>query len=93
MKCEVVGKIRESGRNIGDMISSGEIDYMINTPYGQETRSDGYYLRTEAVKHGVTSVTALSAASAFVAALEALADNPEGLDVIALQDLPQIDVK
>jgi carbamoyl-phosphate synthase large subunit len=93
VKCEVVGKIRESGRNIGDMISSGEIDYMINTPYGQETRSDGYYLRTEAVKHGVTSVTALSAASAFVAALEALADNPEGLDVIALQDLPQIDVK
>ena len=93
VKCEVVGKIGEPGRNIGDMISAGEIDYMINTPYGQETRSDGYYLRTEAVKHGVTSVTALSAASAFVAALEALADNPEGLDVIALQDLPQFDVK
>ena len=93
VKCEVVRKISEPSPNIGDMISAGEIVLMINTPYGQETRSDGYYLRTEAVKHGVTSVTALSAASAFVAALEALADNPEGLDVIALQDLPQYDVK
>ncbi len=93
VKCEVVGKIGSPGRNIGDMIAAGEIVLMINTPYGQETRSDGYRLRTEAVKHGVTSVTALSGASAFVAALEALSDNPCGLDVVALQDLPQYETQ
>lgn len=28
------------------MIMNGDIDLMINTPFGQETRSDGYHLRT-----------------------------------------------
>ena len=93
VRCEVVRKIGEEHPNVGDMIANGEIALLINTPYGQETRSDGYYLRTEAVKHGVTSVTALSAASAFVAALEAIDENPDGLGVIALQDLPQTEVR
>ena len=42
------------------MISNGEIALIVNTPYGSETRGDGYFMRTEAVKHGVTCVTALS---------------------------------
>ena len=36
---------------------------------------------------------ALSGASAFTAALEALDENPYGLPVVALQDLPQHEVK
>ncbi len=92
VKCAVVGRIGDPHPNIGDMLAKGQIAFMINTPYGQETRSDGYTLRTEAVKHGVTSVTALSGASAFVAALEALAENPYGLDVIALQDLEMFEI-
>ena len=65
---------------------------MVNTPFGRTTRSDGYALRTEAVKHGVTCVTALSGASAFVAALEAAADAPDGFSIRALQDLEVYDV-
>ena len=93
VKCEVVRKISEPHPNIGDMIAAGEIALIINTPYGSETRGDGYYMRTQAVKHGITSVTALSGASAFTAALEVLNENPYGLEVIALQDLEQFEVK
>ena len=57
--------------NVGDMVANGEIAFMINIPYGPGSRGDGYLLRTEAVRRGVTCVTALSAANAFVAALEA----------------------
>ena len=94
--CEVVRKFSEAHPNIGDMIAAGEIAFMINTPFGQEARGDGYRLRTEAVRRGVTCITALSAANAFVAAVEALEaarrDQTGGLEVIALQDLPQYEV-
>ena len=97
--CEVVGKI--SGphggplRNVGDMIADGELALIINTPYGPGSRGDGYVLRTEAVRHGVTCITALSAANAFVSAVEAVRERAQegaGLEVTALQDLPQIDL-
>ena len=87
VRCECVNRISGPHPNVGDMIAENSIALMINTPFGQETRSDGYILRTEAVKHGVTAVTALSGASAFVAALEALDGDPCGLEAIALQDI------
>ena len=98
VRCEVVEKI--SGphggerENVGDMIAEGKIAFVINTPYGPGSRSDGYLLRTEAVRRGVTCLTALSAAGAFIAAVEAAREGGEGaaapgagMDVIALQDL------
>ena len=63
---------------------------MINTPFGNATRNDGYALRTEAVKHGVTQVTTLAGAQALVAGMEA--SRADGLEVVALQDLPQHDL-
>ena len=60
---------------------------MVNTPFGHATRSDGYELRTEAVKHGITQVTNLAGAQAMVAGMEAARDHR--LNVVALQDLPQ----
>ena len=61
------------------------------------SRGDGYLLRTEAVRRGVTCVTAMSAANTYVSAIEAVREdqqghgsaNDMGMDVIALQDLPQ----
>ena len=95
VKCEVVNKFSEGHPHIGDMIAAGEIALIINTPYGQGARGDGYKVRTEAIRRGVTCVTALSGANAFVAAIEAVqtADTTgEGMEVIALQDLPQYEV-
>ena len=72
--------------NIGDMIAGGEVALIINTPFGPGSRGDGYLLRTEAVRRGVTCITALSAANAYVSALEARALG-DSLEVVALQDL------
>ena len=102
--CEVVEKIsgpHDGERpNIGDLIADGKIAVIINTPYGPGSRGDGYLLRTEAVRRGVTCVTAMSAANTYVSAIEAVREdqqghgsaNDMGMDVIALQDLPQYTV-
>ncbi|WP_276926768.1 carbamoyl-phosphate synthase large subunit [Parvibacter caecicola] len=85
--CEVVKKVSEGAPNVRDMIAGGEICLMVNTPFGNATRSDGYELRTEAVKHGITQVTNLAGAQAMVAGMEAA--RARKLNVVALQDLPQ----
>ena len=98
--CETVNKIGGPHPNIGDMIANGEISLIINTPYGPGPRGDGYLLRTEAVRRGVTCVTALSGANAYVSAIEAVreeragtgSNNEVGMSAIALQDLPQYNV-
>ncbi len=90
VKCTVVNKVSGPHPNIVDLIRDGQIQLLINTPSGSDARGDGYILRTEAVKHGVTSVTAMTGANAFLAALEAVADHrADGteMEVIALQDL------
>lgn len=86
--CTSVGKIYEGSHDVVDKIANGEIVFMINTPMGSATRDDGYELRAAAVRHGITYVTTLAAAQALVAGME-VASVGGGLDVIALQDLPQ----
>ena len=86
-ECEQVRKIHEGEGNVRDMIAAGDIALMINTPFGHATRADGYELRLEAVKHGVTHVTNLAGAQAMVAGMEAA--RLGGLAAVALQDLPQ----
>ncbi len=80
--CEVVEKIsgpHDGERpNIGDLIADGKIAVIVNTPYGPGSRGDGYLLRTEAVRRGVTCVTAMSAANTYVSAIEAVREEPAG---------------
>jgi carbamoyl-phosphate synthase large subunit len=68
-----------------DAIVNGEVHLVINTPFGRETRSDGYHIRTAAVQHGVSNITTLAAAQASVQAISAIKNRR--LDVAALQDL------
>ncbi len=82
---EVVLKVHEGRPNVVDAIKNGEVSLVINTPFGRETRSDGYHIRTAAVQHGVTNITTLQAAQAVVQAIEAM--KAGRLSVIALQDM------
>ncbi|NTU70898.1 MAG: carbamoyl phosphate synthase large subunit, partial [Coriobacteriia bacterium] len=77
-------KKHEGRPNIVDHIANGEVQLVINTPFGQETRSDGYHLRSAAIRHGITNITTLPAAAAIVQAIEATKEGR--LDVHALQD-------
>ncbi len=91
--CKRINKMQEQRPNIGDDLANGKIDLLINTPFGQATRSDGYQLRGAAVRYGVCYVTTLQAATAMVQAIEAAQQATEGgstrLEPIALQDLHQ----
>jgi carbamoyl-phosphate synthase large subunit len=100
-----VRKVHETRPNIADEIANGKIDLMINTPFGQETRSDGFHLRTAAVRYGICYATTLAGANALTRAIEvaqrdqrhaASEGNPAALggelDPIALQDLEQWEI-
>jgi carbamoyl-phosphate synthase large subunit len=79
-----VNKRHEGRPNIIDHIADGEVHLVINTPLGQETRSDGYHLRSSAIRHGIPNITTMSAATAIVQAIEAIKEGRLG--VCALQD-------
>ncbi len=61
-----------TAKNTVDVISSGEIDLIINTPLGQQAQSDGHHLRAAAIKHKIPLLTTLSAAQAAVNGIRAL---------------------
>jgi carbamoyl-phosphate synthase large subunit len=84
MTVDEVLKKHEGRPNIIDAIANDEVQLVINTPFGQETRSDGYHIRSAAIRHGITNITTVPAAMAIVGAIEALKE--DRLGVIALQD-------
>ena len=87
IECEQVRKIHEGTPNILERIADGEITLIVNTPFGDRTRTDGYEIRAAAIRHGVCNQTTLAGAQALVAGMEVA--RRRGLEVVALQDLPQ----
>lgn len=79
----------EGADSIVDIIRSGEVDLIINTPKGNTgSREDGYEIRTAAVSMGIPCVTTVSGASACVQGIEALRGE-ESFTVHPLQELHQ----
>ncbi|WP_116203805.1 carbamoyl-phosphate synthase large subunit [Amycolatopsis circi] len=89
--CSVVRKHSEpdpgTGEpNIVDVILAGEVNMVINTPYGNSgPRVDGYEIRTAAVSRDIPCVTTVQGAAAAVHGIEALIRGDIG--VRSLQDL------
>ncbi|HUL50670.1 MAG TPA: carbamoyl-phosphate synthase large subunit [Gemmatimonadales bacterium] len=69
---ERVGKVHEERPNAIDLIVSGEIQLLINTPLGKFTQADDYAIRRTALVHRVPYTTTMSAASAASDAILAL---------------------
>jgi carbamoyl-phosphate synthase large subunit len=59
-----VMKVHEGRPNAIDLLLSGEIHLLINTPLGKLTQQDDYLLRRAALQHRTPYTTTLSAASA-----------------------------
>ena len=71
--CTVVRKHFEGPDNIVDLINAGQVDMIINTPYGNPgPRVDGYEIRTAAVARGIPCITTIQGAAAAVQGVEAL---------------------
>jgi carbamoyl-phosphate synthase large subunit len=83
---EVVGKFSDGPGNIVEKITAGEVDLVLNTPWGNSgPRIDGYEIRTAAVAAGIPCLTTVQAAAAAVQGIEELARGEVG--VRPLQDL------
>ncbi|TDD02696.1 carbamoyl-phosphate synthase large subunit [Saccharopolyspora terrae] len=62
----------EGQRDVVDLIKAGEVDMIINTPYGNPgPRVDGYEIRTAAVSRDVPCITTVQGAAAAVQGIEA----------------------
>ena len=85
LNVEMVLKVHEGRPNIEDMIRSGQIQLVINTPIGRQAAHDDKYLRRAALDYSVPAVTTLAGARAAVEAIIAL--QAQKLSVAALQDI------
>ncbi|WP_045875657.1 carbamoyl-phosphate synthase large subunit [Pseudofrankia sp. DC12] len=75
VKAVVLGKHRAPSDGLTDcvdLISSRQLDLVINTPWGVGPRLDGYEIRTACVSAGVPCITTIQAAAACVQGIEAL---------------------
>ncbi|NJP64999.1 carbamoyl-phosphate synthase large subunit [Streptomyces spiramenti] len=64
---------------IVQLIHAGQVDLIVNTPYGTGGRLDGYDIRTAAVSRGVPCLTTVQALSAAVQGIDALARDEVGV--------------
>ncbi len=65
----IVAKVGEPGIDAVDLISSGQIDLVINTPRGHGPRADGNHIRRAATRHRVPCITTVAAALAAAAGI------------------------
>jgi carbamoyl-phosphate synthase large subunit len=72
---EVVEKAKGGSSQIVDLIRSGKIQLVLNTPLGPHAHSDGAGIRAAAIAMNVPLLTTLSAAMAAVSAIQALRKN------------------
>jgi carbamoyl-phosphate synthase large subunit len=80
-----INKIGEGSPHVVDYIARGEVEMVINTPTGSGARSDGYEIRSAAVRHGIPCITTMTGASAAARAIFAQRD--QGAEVRSLQEL------
>ncbi|MFD4995479.1 carbamoyl-phosphate synthase large subunit [Streptomyces buecherae] len=66
-------------KTIVQLIHEGQIDLIVNTPYGTGGRLDGYEIRTAAVARAVPCLTTVQALAAAVQGIEALARGEVGV--------------
>jgi carbamoyl-phosphate synthase large subunit len=73
---EKVLKAYEGRPNTVDLIVSGQVQLLINTPLGKLTQADDYAMRRAALQHGVPYTTTMSAANAACDAIIAMRSRP-----------------
>ena len=59
-----------------DLIESGEINLVINTPFGRDSKKDGWFIRSSAVARGIPCITTVPGLKAAVAGIKALRNGP-----------------
>ena len=79
-----LAETREGEPSLTDLIKTGQVDLIFNTPAGEATREDGYAIRTAAVLADVPLITTLPGLAAAAQGIEA--KQRGGIGVRSLQD-------
>jgi carbamoyl-phosphate synthase large subunit len=82
---EAVYKANEGRPNIVDLIKTGKVDMIINTPLGRESFYDEKSIRRAAIRYKIPCLTTLSAARAAARGMHSQIEDT--FEVYALQDL------
>lgn len=78
----VVDKIGSSGRNVIDVIRTGQAQFVINTlTKGKQPERDGFRIRRESVENGVPCLTSLDTAKAILAVIESRVFQTEAMPI------------
>lgn len=65
-------KMDSGARSAVDLIEGGEIQLIINTPFGRDSRKDGWFIRSAAVARGIPCITTIPGFKAAVSGIRAL---------------------
>ena len=76
--------MHEGRPNISDIMKNGQIQLIVNSPSGEEAKTDGKMIRRTAMAYKIPVITTLAGAKATIAAIKALQTG--GISVTALQD-------
>lgn len=85
IKVEEVLKVHEGRPNIEDLIRSGLVQLIINTPIGSQALHDDAYLRRAAIEYNIPTFTTIPGANAAIKAIKALRSNK--IDTYSLQEI------
>ncbi|MCL4219639.1 MAG: carbamoyl-phosphate synthase large subunit, partial [Candidatus Hydrogenedentes bacterium] len=76
IEVEAVYKVGEDRPNIVDRMINGDVDWIINTPLGVESKADERAIRRTALERNLPTMTTLAAAKAAVLAIRAMKSRP-----------------
>jgi carbamoyl-phosphate synthase large subunit len=85
IEVEPIYKVNEGRPNIVDLIKTGKVNLVINTPLGRESFYDEKSIRRAAIRYSVPCITTLSAARAAAGGIREMSGH--AAEVFALQDL------
>lgn len=85
---ERVLKVHEGRPNVMDLMLSGNVQMLVNTPLGKLTQQDDYLMRRTALQHNIPYTTTMSAAAAACEAVIAL--RSAAAEVKSLQEWHQL---
>ncbi len=84
--CTKVKKLSEGRPNVLDIITNGDVDLIVNSPVGKDSKNDDSYLRKAAIKAKIPYITTMAAA---LATAEGIHKVKKGIDseIKSLQQL------
>jgi len=85
IQVEEVLKVHEGRPNIEDLIRSGLVQLIINTPIGSQALHDDAYLRRAALEYNIPTFTTIPGAKAAIKAIKALQSNQ--INTYSLQEI------